>query len=338
MTHHSTAIARVHDEPSGLERHETQAVATVVDMTPEVFKRRIENEQAMRAVLKEYVKSNMVENHHFSRKLGTVELPKPMLLQEGVRNICSLFKLFFGEPEITETYLDGDHYRVRTHIKLFNAEGRQIASGDAVCSTRETKYAFRKGDRLCPDCGSGAIIKGKAQYGGGWVCYSNKGGCGAKFADDDARLTSQQLGRVDNPDKADVENTVLKISVKRAKVAAVCDVALVSEIFAPEAGDDDAPPVRQQAKTNRSDPPQTSPKTSAAAAPDPGPKTPEDGAIKTAVDLAYKLQKHHGVDAETLAMQFLPEGVAKFSDLDDAQASGVVPGLVELLNAKLAGS
>lgn len=338
MTQHSTAIARVHDEPSGLERHETQAVATVVDMTPEVFKRRIENEQAMRAVLKEYVKSNMVENHHFSRKLGTVELPKPMLLQEGVRNICSLFKLFFGEPEITETYLDGDHYRVRTHIKLFNAEGRQISSGDAVCSTRETKYAFRKGDRLCPACGGGAIIKGKSQYGGGWLCYANKGGCGAKFADDDERITSQQLGRIDNPDKADIENTVLKMSVKRAKVAAVCDVAMVSEIFTPEDGDaaDEPPTARTANRTKPADQPQqySTPKTSTAA---PAAARNSD-IVKTAVDLAHKLEHEHGVEFESLAMQFLPEGVAKFSDLDDAQASGVVPGLVELLNAKLAGS
>jgi len=331
MTQHSTAIARVED-PSGLERQEPQAIATVVDMTPEVFKRRIENEQAMRTILKDYVKSNMVENHHYSRKLGTVDLPKPMLLQEGVRNICSLFKLYFGEPEITETYLDGDHYRVRTHIKLYNAEGRQIASGDAVCSTRETKYAYRKGDRLCPECGGGAIIKGKSQYGGGWLCYANKGGCGAKFGDDDERITSQQLVRIDNPDKADVENTVLKIAIKRAKVAAVCDVAMVSEIFAPEDGPE--PPVTRTRPS--ADQPQSSPKTSTAGAAQRS-NAPQNGVVQTAVDLAYKLQKQFGVDAETLAMQFLPEGVAKFSDLTEEQAAEAVPGLVDLMNAKLAG-
>lgn len=61
------------------------------------------------------------------------------------------------------------------------------------------------------------------------------------------------------------------------------------------------------------------------------------GSVKTAVDLATKLQKDHSVDFESLAMQFLPEGVAKFSELTDEQAAEAVPGLVDLLNAKLQG-
>ena len=36
----------------------------------------------------------------------------------------------------------------------------------------------------CPSCGKkGAIIKGKEEYGGGYLCYKKKGGCGAKFKD-----------------------------------------------------------------------------------------------------------------------------------------------------------
>jgi hypothetical protein len=36
----------------------------------------------------------------------------------------------------------------------------------------------------CPACGKkGAIIKGKAEYGGGYLCFAKKGGCGAKFKD-----------------------------------------------------------------------------------------------------------------------------------------------------------
>lgn len=37
----------------------------------------------------------------------------------------------------------------------------------------------------CPVCGVvGAIIKGKPEYGGGWLCFQKKGGCGAKFQND----------------------------------------------------------------------------------------------------------------------------------------------------------
>lgn len=297
-------------------------------MTPEVFKARIEREQQMRTVLRDYVKSNMVEGHHYSTDLGGVKLAKPMLLQEGTRNICSLLKLFFGEPVIEEKWLDGDHYRVRTHIALFNAEGRQITSGDGICSTRETKYAYRKGERECPSCHSPAIIKGKAQYGGGWLCYDKKGGCGAKFNDGDESIEAQVIGRIDNPDKADIENTVLKMSIKRAKSLAVCDVPMVSEIFAPEDGGahDIKPSPKASPSVNRA---------SAQPPERPEPQETVPDAVDRACTLATKLQKEHGVKFDDLKAQFLPDGVIKFSDLTEDQAIGVIPGLAELLTAKV---
>lgn len=61
-----------------------------------------------------------------------------------------------------------------------------------------------------------------------------------------------------------------------------------------------------------------------------------NNSVKTAVDLAYKLQKDYAVEAEDLAMQFLPEGVGKFSDLTEEQAAEAVPGLSALLTTKIA--
>ena len=58
-------------------------------------------------------------------------------------------------------------------------------------------------------------------------------------------------------------------------------------------------------------------------------------AVQAAVDLAKKLQKEHGVEAEALAMQFLPEGVGLFSKLSEEQAQQAIPGLAELLNSKI---
>jgi hypothetical protein len=231
MSENSNATAM--QTTSGLDQ-EGGKLSVLGQMTPEVFEAQIKREEQMREVLKDYVKRNMKDGYHYSSDLGGTKLAKPMLLQEGSRNICSLLKLFFGEPVIDEKWLEGDHYRVRAHVGLFNAEGRQITSGDGICSTRETKYAYRKGERECPNCHSTAIIKGKAQYGGGWLCFDKKGGCGTKFSDGDPAIEAQVIGRVDNPDKADIENTVLKMAVKRAKSAAVCDVPMVSEIFAPE--------------------------------------------------------------------------------------------------------
>lgn len=255
------------------------------EVTPEVFAARIEREEQLRRVLKEYVQRNMKEGHHFSTKLGTQELAKPMLLQEGCRNICSLLKLFFGEPKITEQWLDGDHYRVRVHISLHNAEGHQITSGDAICSTRETKYAYRIGQRTCPQCGVAAIFKDNKSPQGGWYCWAKRDGCGAKFAANDEAITSQQSGRVDNPDKADVENTVLKMAIKRAKSAAVCDVPMVSEIFVPDdGGNGDDPPPRTQNRASQS----STPKASSAA---------PDGQVKAADDPAALAEAREAIES-----------------------------------------
>jgi hypothetical protein len=45
---------------------------------------------------------------------------------------------------------------------------------------------------VCPRCGKDAIIKGKEEYGGGWLCYKAKGGCGAKFDKDPTDAISHQ--------------------------------------------------------------------------------------------------------------------------------------------------
>lgn len=304
------------------------AIAVSAEMTPEVFEARIKREGEMRTILKDYVRSNMKEGHHFSNSLGSTQLAKPMLLQDGTRNICSLFKLYFGEPVIDEKWLDGDHYRVRTHIALFNASGQQITSGDGICSTRETKYAYRTGQRVCPSCGVAAIYKDNKSERGGWYCWAKKDGCGAKFDANDAGIVSQQTGRVDNPDKADIENTVLKMSIKRAKTAAVCDVPMVSEIFAPEDGG--AHDIKPS--------PKASPSVNRASAPPerPEPQETVSDALAKACQLATKLQKDHGVKFEDLKSQFLPADATKFSDMTDEQAAEAIPGLVELLNAKVA--
>lgn len=45
----------------------------------------------------------------------------------------------------------------------------------------------------CPKCGkTGSIIKGKQEYGGGWLCFKKKEGCGAKFNDGDERIEGDQ--------------------------------------------------------------------------------------------------------------------------------------------------
>ena len=112
-----------------------------------------------------------------------------------------------------------------------------IAEGDASCNSREAKYRWREAQRACPGCGQAAIIKGREEYGGGWVCFKKKGGCGARYADGDEAIESQQTGRVPNPDIADQVNTMQKIGQKRALVAAVLIAVNASEFFTQDVED-----------------------------------------------------------------------------------------------------
>jgi hypothetical protein len=90
-----------------------------------------------------------------------------------------------------------------------------VAESDGSCNSRETKYRWRESKRLCPACSQPAIIKGREEYGGGWICFKKQGGCGAKYRDGDAAIESQPTGRVANPDIADQVNTIQKMAQKR---------------------------------------------------------------------------------------------------------------------------
>jgi hypothetical protein len=115
--------------------------------------------------------------------------------------------------------------------------GRLVSTGVGTCSTMESKYRYRQGARKCPNCGAEAIIKGKVEYGGGWVCYAKKGGCNSKFLDSDPAITSQSVDRVENPDPADNWNTCKKIGKKRAYVDAIITATGVSDTFTQDAED-----------------------------------------------------------------------------------------------------
>jgi hypothetical protein len=112
-----------------------------------------------------------------------------------------------------------------------------LAEADGSCNSREQKYRWREAQRTCPECNQAAIIRGREEYGGGWVCFRKKGGCGAKFQTGDEVIEGQQTGRVANPDIADQVNTIQKMGQKRALVAAVLIAVNASEFFTQDVED-----------------------------------------------------------------------------------------------------
>lgn len=191
-------------------------------------------------------KQVMVDGEDYGVIQGT---KKPTLLKAGAEKLNLLFRLD-PQYDIQETYEplpEGmKHYTVVSKCTLYHAPtGRRLGSGYGSCSTKEKKYAYRDSALKCPTCGKETIIKGRVEYGGGWLCYGKKGGCGAKFKDDDATITGQEHGQVLNPDLADLYNTILKMANKRSLVAATLNVTAASAIFTQDL-EDNAPAAEEK--------------------------------------------------------------------------------------------
>lgn len=187
--------------------------------------------------IKEVQSKVMKLGHHYGTVPGTGD--RLTLLKPGAEILTLTFQL---DPQfqLTETR-DGDHLEsVVTCLLYHSPTGTRVGSGVGSCSTHESKYAWRKGERTCPQCGKPAIIKSKFNDCG-WFCFAKKDGCNAKFAERDPRIISQSTERVANIDLPDTWNTVRKMACKRAHVAAILFTTGASELFTQDVEDNDEP-------------------------------------------------------------------------------------------------
>ncbi len=178
------------------------AVPAVLAVTPTVQAAEL---VARLDVIRQAAAEAMKENVDFGVIPGT---DKPTLLKPGAEKLGVLFQLDV-QLACRKTWGPGDHLTVEARATVFHAPtGARVGYGEGLCSTREKKYGKRQQQRTCPTCGKDAIIKGKVEYGGGWLCFKKRGGCGAKFIDGYAPVESQQIGEIDNPDLPDMWNCV----------------------------------------------------------------------------------------------------------------------------------
>ena len=158
---------------------------------------------------------------------------KPTLLKPGAEKIAKLLGLA-DRYEIVDKTEDWDRplFRYLVRCQLTSVRTNVVVSESfGECNTMESRYRWRNRERVCPECGAEAIIKGRPEYGGGFVCFKRKGGCGAKFADDSSAILDQPIGRVENDDVYTLVNTVLKMAQKRALVGAALSAGRLSEVF-----------------------------------------------------------------------------------------------------------
>jgi len=164
---------------------------------------------------------------------------KPTLLKPGAEKIAKLLGLS-DQYEILDRAEDWDKPLFRYLIKcrlIHLASNAVISEGLGECNSMESKYRWRDAKRKCPYCGAEAIIKGKIQYGGGWICYGKIGGCGEKWLDGAPEIENQKIGRVENEDIYSQVNTILKMAKKRALVDAALSAGRLSDIFTQDVED-----------------------------------------------------------------------------------------------------
>lgn len=122
----------------------------------------------------EFVKSVMEPGTDFGVVPGT---DKPTLLKPGAEKLCTFFGLSaeFNMIASVEDWTGRDHgeplFDYTFKCRLLRS-GNLVAEGVGSCTSWEKKYRYRQADRICPICGKPAIIKGKEEYGGGWLCLT----------------------------------------------------------------------------------------------------------------------------------------------------------------------
>ncbi len=175
---------------------------------------------------------------------GTVPgINKPTLLQPGAQKLDNLFGLVprYSIESMEEDWTGERHAGepfFRYMVRCQNMRGEFVmGEGIGECNSWESKYRFRAAERKCPSCGVGAIIAGKKEYGGGFVCFKKKGGCGAKFSETDQSIVGQETGRKPNPEIFDQVNTILKMAEKRAHMLATINATSASEFFTQDVED-----------------------------------------------------------------------------------------------------
>jgi hypothetical protein len=178
--------------------------------------------------IKEVMAAVMKDGEHYGVIPGTKG--KPTLLQPGAEKLIMLFWLEVSF-ETVERIVRDDFimYEVRAILR-HRKTGEKWGEGMGACNSKEKRYQSQTNEKVCPKCSKPAIIKGKKEYGGGWLCWDKKGGCKAKFTDDDQAIVEQE-GQTKKDSVYDLQNTIYKMACKRAKVAVVLNATAASDVF-----------------------------------------------------------------------------------------------------------
>lgn len=172
----------------------------------------------------------MQKGVHYDVIPGTGD--KPSLLKPGAEKLCALFNL--GTTlNIQREDLPGNHREyIVTLTVVHYPSGKVIGQGIGSCSTMEAKYRYRNvaDYEIIDDPIPKDAKERKQEY--------RKQGYGMKKVDGQWHWVKYgDESKTENPDVADVFNTVLKMAKKRALVDGVLTATGASDLFTQDVED-----------------------------------------------------------------------------------------------------
>jgi len=164
-------------------------------------------------------KTVMQKDLHYGVIPGT---QKDTLLKPGAEKILIMFQLVAKIDGENIIDLPGGHRECRHIIGVYHKQSLTLwGQGTGACTSMESKYRYRDDVEVL-----GSVPK---TY---WQDRDNPEykGMSTKKIDGNWKFV-KKTGKIENPDPADVFNTVQKMSYKRALVAAVISATGISDIF-----------------------------------------------------------------------------------------------------------
>lgn len=180
-------------------------------------------------LVQDVMRQVMTEGEHYGKIPGCGD--KPALFKAGAEKLAVTFRLT-PRYEVTERDLGNDHREYSVKCSMYAANGNFLGEGVGVCSTMESKYRYRGGEKIPTDKPVPKDYWNLREEGKYDEAQALLGGRGFGAMKNEGQWVIAEIGaKMDNPNPADCYNTCLKMGKKRAHVDATLTVTGASDMF-----------------------------------------------------------------------------------------------------------
>lgn|SRR3990167_890291 len=184
-------------------------------------------------LIQSVMKEVMQEGQHYGKIPGCGD--KPTLLKPGAEKLSMTFRLrpiIDNARDIRIENLGEGHREIHVYCHVMNMDGVELATGVGSCSTMESKYRYRGGEKIPTGQPIPAEYWNLKKEGKIDEAKEKIGGSGFGVAKIEGKWEICEIGeKMENPDIADTHNTVLKMAKKRAYVDGILSATAASDCF-----------------------------------------------------------------------------------------------------------